>query len=126
LFGFVKGSILNHTQSPRAPNRPPPAPKIENGSFTFSHFFKRTLDADMIVLGDEWLKESGVQQQLEFEGYQLRWVATNRLDFNFGDGWQYVTVPHYLWWMRRVRRRHGAQHQYLMKKGKSLRSQAGS
>lgn len=116
---------MNHAQSPRALNRPPPAPKNENGLFSFSHFFKRTLDADMIVLGDDWLKESGVQQQLEFEGYQLRWVPANRLDLNFGDGWQHVTVRHYLWWMRRVRRRHGAQHQYLMKKGKSFRSQSG-
>jgi hypothetical protein len=92
---------------------------------SFSRFFKRMLDEDMIVLGDGWLKQSGVQRQLEFEGYQLRWVPTNRLDLNSGDGWQYVTVPHYLWWMRRVRRRHGAQHQYLMKKGKSFRSQTG-
>lgn len=89
----------------------------------FSRIFKRMLDEDMIVLGDGWLKESGVQRQLEFEGYQLRWVPTNRLDLNFGDGWQYVTVPHYLWWMRRIRRRQGPQHQYLMKKEKSFRSQ---
>ena len=117
---------MNHAQSQRALNRPPPASANEQGLFaSFSHFFKRTLDADMIVLGDDWLKESGVQQQLEFEGYQLRWAPTQRLDTNFGDGWEYVTVPHYLWWMRRVRRRFGAQHQYLLKKGKSLRSQSG-
>jgi hypothetical protein len=122
----VKGSIVNHPQSPRALNRPPPPGAPELGFLaSFSHFFKRTLDADMIVLGDDWLKDSGVQRQLEFEGFQLRWVATNRLDLNFGDGWQYVTVPRYLWWKRRVRRRHGAQHQYLLKKGKSFRSQTG-
>jgi hypothetical protein len=37
-------------------------------------------------------------------------------DLNFGDGWEYVTVTRYLR-MRRVPRRHGAQHQYLLKKG---------
>jgi hypothetical protein len=120
---------LNHAQSPRGLNRPRPAGNpapAENGFLaSFGHLFKRTLDADVIVIGDEWLKESGVQRQLEFEGYQLRWVPTNRLDLNIGDGWEYVTVPHYLWWMRRVRRRHGAQHQYLLKKGKSYRSQTG-
>jgi hypothetical protein len=92
---------------------------------SFGRVFKRLLDEDLIVVGDSWLKESGVQQQLEFEGYQLRWVQTNRLSANSGDGWLYVTVPYYLYWMRRVRRRHGAQHQYLMKKGKSFRSQTG-
>ena len=120
---------MNHAQSPGALNRSRPARNpdpVEYGLFaSFGQFFKRTLDADLIVLGDDWLKESGVQRQLEFEGFQLRWVATNKLDVNFGDGWQYVTVPRYLWWMRRVRRRHGAQHQYLLKKGKSFRSQTG-
>lgn len=116
---------MNHAQSPRSLNRPP-ARTSELGFFaSFSHFFKRMLDEDMIVHGDAWLKESGVQQQLEFEGYQLRWVAANRLDLNFGDGWDHVTSPHYLWWMRRVRRRHGAQHQYLMKKAKSFRFRTG-
>ncbi len=120
---------MSQAQSPRGLNRPRPAGNaapVEHGFLaSFGHLFKRTLDADMIVLGDDWLKESGVQQQLEFEGFQLRWVPTNRLDLNFGDGWQYVTVPHYLWWMRRVRRRFGAQQQYLLKKGKSSRSQTG-
>jgi hypothetical protein len=88
----------------------------------FGNFFKRTLDVDMVVLGDRWLRESGVQQQLEFEGYQLRWVGTNKLDLNLGDGWEYVTVPRYLWWLRRVRRPHGPQTQYLLKRGRSFRS----
>lgn len=114
---------MNHAQSPRAIHRPIPArPPRELGFVaSFSHFFKRTLDEDMIVRGDAWLKESGVQRQLEFEGFQLRWVAASKLDSNFGDGWEYVTVPHYLWWMRRVRRRYGTQNQYLLKKAKSSR-----
>jgi hypothetical protein len=118
---IVKGPFVNHLQSLRAPK-----PESSPGLFgPFSRYFRRLLDDDMIVLGDAWLKESGVQRQLEFEGYQLRWVQTSRLDLNSGDGWEYVTVPHHLWWMRRVRRRHGALHQYLMKKGKSFRSQTG-
>jgi hypothetical protein len=47
------------------------------------------------------------------------------LTLSVGDGWNHVTVPHYLWWIRRIRRRHGGQSQYLMKKVKSLRSSAG-
>ncbi len=116
---------MNHAQSPRSLIRPP----IRSGELgflaSFSRFFTRLLDEDMIVHGDSWLKESGVQQQLEFEGYQLRWVQANRVDLSLGDGWGHVTAPRYLWWMRRIRRRHGAQHQYLMKKGKSFRSQSG-
>ncbi|MGH9321655.1 MAG: hypothetical protein ACRD3V_17425, partial [Vicinamibacteria bacterium] len=92
---------------------------------SFTNFLKRELDTDVVVRGDDWLKESGVQQQLEFEGYQLRWVNTNRLDVNLADGWRYVTVPHYLWWMKRVRRRYGAQNQYLLKRVKSFRGGVG-
>jgi hypothetical protein len=91
----------------------------------FAHFFKRDLETDLVVRGDDWLKESGVQRQLEFEGYQLRWVNTDRLDANFADGWSYVTVAHYLWWTKRIRRRHGAQNQYLLRRIKSLRGSAG-
>ncbi|HEY7819855.1 MAG TPA: hypothetical protein VIG29_16660 [Vicinamibacteria bacterium] len=103
-----------------------PAVSAELGFLApFRHFFKRMLDEDKIVQGDYWLKKSGVQQQLEFEGFQLRWVEANRLDLSVGDGWNHVTVPHYLWWIRRVRRRHSGQHQYLMKKEKSFRSRTG-
>jgi hypothetical protein len=116
---------VNRSQSPRSLNRAP-ARAAEIGFLdSFSRFFKRLLDEDMVVLGDSWLKDSGVQQQLEFEGYQLRWVQMNRLDLSVGDGWEHVTTRHHLWWMRRVRRRYGAQHQYLMKKGKSFRSRTG-
>jgi hypothetical protein len=117
---------VNHVQSPGALNRPRPAGGGELGLFALFRFlFQRTLDADMIVRSDDWLKESGVQQQLEFEGYQLRWAPANRLGVNFGDGWQHVTVRHYFWWMRRVRRLHGAQQQYLLKKVKTFRSLTG-
>lgn len=92
---------------------------------SFGNLFRRKLDADMIVFGDSWLSESGVQQQLEFEGYQLRWVTTNKLGDNLDDGWQYVTISRYLWWQRRVRRRHGPRVQYLMKRAKSFRSRDG-
>lgn len=84
--------------------------------------FKRTLKEDLIVLDNEWLQKSGVQRQLEFEGFQLRWVTTEKLDANLADGWQYVTVSYYLWWLRRVRRRLGRRNQYLLKRGKSFRS----
>ena len=89
-----------------------------------ANFFKRELDADadLVVRGDSWLKESGVQQQLEFEGYQLRWVPSKRLDVNVADGWQFVLVSHYLWWKRRVRRRYGPQNQYLLKRTRSFRA----
>lgn len=116
---------MNQLQSSRSLNRAPANTGEIGFLASFTHFFKRMLDEDMIVLGDSWLKESGVQQQLEFEGYQLRWVQANRLDVSLADGWDHVTTPHYLWWMRRVRRRQGAQHQYLMKKGKSFRSRTG-
>jgi hypothetical protein len=66
-----------------------------------ANFFKRELDDDLVVRGDAWLKESGAQQQLEFEGFQLRWVPSNRLTVNVADGWQHVLVSHYLWWKRR-------------------------
>lgn len=89
------------------------------------HFFKRELDTDVVVRGDDWLKESGVQQQFEFEGYQLRWVNQDRLDVNFKDGWVYATVSHYFWWTKRIRRRHGANYQYLLKRVKSLRGSVG-
>lgn len=114
---------MNHAQAPRSPSLPRQTRSSDGGPLgSFGNFFKRTLDVDMIVLGDAWLRESGVQQQLEFEGYQLRWVGTNKLDLNLGDGWQYVTVSHYLWWLRRVRRRQGPQIQYLLKRVRSLRS----
>ena len=93
---------------------------------SFGNLFKRKLDGDMIVVGDQWLKESGVQQQLEFEGYQLRWVTIDKLDLNVAEGWQYVTVSHYLWWHRRVRRRYGPRNQYLLKRAKSFRSRDDS
>lgn len=89
---------------------------------SLSDLFKRKLDDDMIVSGDTWLSESGIQQQLEFEGYQLRWVAENRLDVNVAEGWQYVTVSRFLWWYRRVRRRHEGRVQYLLKRVRSFRS----
>jgi hypothetical protein len=102
---------------------PRQTPVGDDGRFGFfGNFFKRTLDVDMVVLDDRWLRESGVQQKLEFEGYQLRWVGTHKLDLNMEDGWQFVTVPRYLWWLRRVRRRHGPQVQYLLKRGRSFRS----
>jgi hypothetical protein len=134
----VKGSVVNRAQTPRAMNRPSSARSLEAREpreqpeyrelgfvASFGYFFKRTLDEDLIVRGDAWLRESGVQQQLEHQGFQLRWVASNKLISNFGEGWLYVTVPHHLWWKRRVRRRYGAQNQYLLKKTKSFRSQTG-
>ena len=90
-----------------------------------AHLFKRELDTDVVVRGEDGLKSSGIQQQLEFEGYQLRWVNRDRLDVNFKDGWMYATVPHYVWWMKRIRRRHGEQDQYLLKRVKSLRGRVG-
>ena len=87
--------------------------------------FNRRLEDDLIVLDDEWLQTSGVQRQLEFEGFQLRWVTTDKLRSNLADGWQYVTVSYYLWWVRRVRRRLGRRHQYLLKRGRSFRSRDG-
>ena len=116
---------MNHSQSHRSTSRA----QVNGAELGFlascRHFFKRMLDEDKIVQGDYWLKKSGVQQQLEFEGFQLRWVQENRLTLSVGDGWNHVTVPHYLWWIRRIRRRHGGQTQYLMKKVKSFRSSAG-
>jgi hypothetical protein len=51
----VKGSIVNHVQSPRALNGPA-ARNSEPGFFgSFGRYFKRMLDEDMIVLGDGWL-----------------------------------------------------------------------
>ena len=85
------------------------------------NLFKRTLDHDMIVFDDVWLSQSGVQQQLEHEGYRLRWVTTNKLEVNLADGWEYVTVAHYIYWRRRVRRRSDARIQYLIKRGRSFR-----
>lgn len=92
---------------------------------SFGNLFTRQLDADLIVVSDDWLKQSGIQQQLEHEGFQLRWVTTNKLDENIAEGWLYVTVSRYLWWRRRVRRRHGPRNQYLLKRGKSFRSRDG-
>jgi hypothetical protein len=92
-----------------------------NGA-SFGDIFKRKLDADLIVLADDWLRESGVQRQLEFEGFQLRWVTTDKLEVNLREGWEYATVSRYLWWHRRVRRRYGTRNQYLLKRGKSFRS----
>jgi hypothetical protein len=136
LFGRlseVKGEIrwglvlertlfMNHARSPRIEN-PLGAvePPMETNGSALGNLFKRKLDNDLIVRGDDWLRESGLQQQLEFEGYQLRWVTTNKLDVNLTDGWQYVTVPHYLWWFRRVRRRQGPRNQYLLKRVRSFR-----
>ena len=90
--------------------------------FTLGSIFKRKLDDDLIVLGDGWLKDSGVQQQLEFEGFQLRWVTANKVDVNIAEGWQNVTVPHFVWWHRYVRRRQGPRNQYLLKRTRSFRS----
>jgi len=81
----------------------------------------RQLDTDIVVLDDEWLRDSGVQHQLEFDGFQLRWTSTTRVFSNLQDGWLYVTVPYYFWWRRRVRRRHGKETQYLLKRVKSSR-----
>lgn len=92
----------------------------------FGNFFQRTLENDMLVFDDGWLSQSGVQQQLEHEGYQLRWVTTNRLDVNLADGWEYVTVAHYVYWRRRVRRRSEARVQYLVKRGRSFRDRGSS
>jgi hypothetical protein len=123
-----KGAFfVKNTQSARFPNTPRQPRSREDGPVAlFANFFKRELDTDVVVRGDDWPKKSGIQQQLEFEGYQLRWVSTNRLDVNFADGWGYVTVPHYLWWTKRVRRHHGPQNQYLLKRVKSLRGSVGS
>ena len=90
-----------------------------------AHLFKRELDTDMVVRGEDWLRTSGVQQQLEFEGYQLRWVNRDRVDLNFADGWAYATVSHYVWWTKRIRRRQPTQDQYLLKRVKSLRGSIG-
>lgn len=68
-----------------------------------------------------WLRSSGIQQQLEFEGYQLRWVSTNKVKENLAEGWRHVTVKHRMWWLRHVRRRHGGQNQYLLKRTRSFR-----
>ena len=89
---------------------------------TYRDLFTRTLDRDIIVRGDDWLAESGIQHQLEHEGFQLRWVTTSKLEANLADGWDYVTVSHYLWWRRRVRRRQGPRNQYLLKRQRSFRS----
>lgn len=51
----------------------------EGGPVDRLAFFKRELDDDLVVRGDAWVKESGAQQQLEFDGYRLRWVPANRL-----------------------------------------------
>ena len=88
---------------------------------SLGNLFKRKLDRDLIIFGDGGLRDSGIQQQLEFEGFQLRWVTTDRVDENLADGWQYVTVSRYLWWHRRVRRRHGQRNQYLLKRVRSFR-----
>lgn len=96
-------------------------PRQMRTSSLFGNLFKRTLDNDMIVFDDVWLGQSGVQQQLEHEGYQLRWVSTNKLELNLADGWEYVTVAHYIYWRRRVRRRSEGRIQYLIKRGRSFR-----
>ena len=113
-------------QSSRTTHRPRTSSSIESGPVAqIRNFFTRELDDDVVVRGDKWLKESGMQQQLEFEGYQLRWVSSSRVDVNLADGWRYVTVRHYFWWMKRVRRRHGPQNQYLLKRIKSFRGAVG-
>jgi hypothetical protein len=89
---------------------------------SIANFFKREIDQDLVVRGDAWLKESGLQRQLEFEGYQLRWAPMNRVALNIADGWQHALVPHYRWWKRRVRRRFGTQDQYLLKRVRSFRA----
>ncbi|MGH9460588.1 MAG: hypothetical protein ACRD1X_05195 [Vicinamibacteria bacterium] len=117
---------MKQAQPSRFPHSPRQTRSREDGpTGMLAHFFKRELGTDVVVRGEEWLKKSGVQQQLEFEGYQLRWVNRDRLDVNFADGWNYVTVPHYLWWTKRVRRRHGPQDQYLLRRVKSLRGSVG-
>ena len=117
---------MKNAQSSRFPNASRQSGSEDSGPMALlSSLFKRELDTDVVVRGDHWLKESGVRQQLEFEGYQLRWVNTGRLDVNLKDGWKYVTVSHYLWWTKRVRRRHGDQNQYLLKRMKSLRGSIG-
>lgn len=117
---------MKNARAPGFPNpRRQPRSGEEGSAALFAGFFRRELDTDVVAHGDDWLKNSGIQQQLEFEGYQLRWVNTSRLDVNFADGWQYVTVSHYLWWTKRIRRRHGAQNQYLLKRVKSLRGGVG-
>jgi hypothetical protein len=83
-------------QSHRSVNRAP-AGSAELGFLaSFRHFFERMLDEDKIIQGNAWLEKSRVQQQLEFEGFQLRWVQANRVDLSALDGWDHVTVPHYL------------------------------
>lgn len=114
---------MKHAQSRRATNPSgSTTPRTKADSFSIAGLFRRKLDADLIVVGDDWLGASGVQQQLEFEGFQLRWVTDSKLDETLADGWRYVTVSHYLWWHRRVRRRHGPRSQYLLKRAKSFRS----
>ena len=89
---------------------------------SLTSLFVRKLEGDVVVMNDDWLKQSGLQQQLEFEGYQLRWVTSERMDLNLADGWQFATVPYLFWWHRRVRRRQGPSNQFLLKRIKSFRS----
>ena len=89
--------VVKQTSSSRFPNLPRPTHSPADRPFLFTNLFKRELDTDVVIRGDKWPKESGVQRQLEFEGYTLRWVNTDRLDVNLAEGWQYVTVSYYLW-----------------------------
>lgn len=116
---------MRHAQPTRFPDasRHPVSERGPIGMLT--RLFRRELDTDVVVHGDDWLKKSGVQQQLEFEGYQLRWVNRDRLDVNFADGWSYATISHYVWWTKRIRRRHGPDDQYLLRRVKSLRGGVG-
>ncbi len=86
----------------------------------FNKIFVRTLDEDLVAYNKDWLANSGLPQQLNMEGYRLRWVDRQGASENLHKGWEYVTVSHLIWWRRRVRRPNRPQSQYLMKRLKTL------
>jgi len=112
--------VKNETRS-RPPRRSTPVSAVPLRSLLRA-LLHRSLDEDVLAQGEDWLKNNGLQRQLEFEGYQLRWANADRLDLNFKDGWEPVRVSHFLWWQRRVRRAHAGEHQYLLKRTRSSRS----
>jgi len=111
---------VKQERTSRPPRQNAPVPGVPFMSL-LGALLHRSLNEDVLAQGDDWLKNNGLQRQLEFEGYQLRWTNADRLDLNLKDGWELVRVSHCLWWQRRVRRGHAGENQYLLKRTRSSR-----
>ena len=108
----LQGSSRGTAESIRPSGRPHMATLLRK-------LIDRTLDEDLVVYNGDWMIRTRVCRQLEMEGYRLRWVSHEKTAVSLLDGWEYVLVPHLLWWRRRVRRPHRPRSQYLLKRLKT-------